>query len=229
MKRNFTLTVIGVAFSLMSSAQIKFAKDTVRLSFDKAELAVEGYVQVFNNSPKGSADTTFAIIREVESGCTMLSTVCDTFLCYGYDDNYISTEVKAGYSMIIKVAFEPQGVIGKCNQMIQIKSLSNPSNADTVYFRAEAKDNVGISKFTNNNTLRIYPNPAEGNLVNISTTDKRNIDKLEVFSILGTEISTFNFASSTLDVSNFPNGVYLVKVTSQNDIFTTKLVVKKQF
>ena len=68
--------------------------------------------------------------------------------------------------------------------------------------------------------LQISPNPTSGS-VNLNLDAE--IDKIEVYTILGAKIST-KLNSKTIDLSELQNGIYLLKIFSENEILTRKVI-----
>ncbi len=87
---------------------------------------------------------------------------------------------------------------------------------------------VGINSYTSND-FSIYPNPANSE-INIYTTGKNNIKTISIYNNLG-QLMTVNGKTSvktTLNVSNYENGIYIVKImTNSNQIITKKFTVLK--
>lgn len=71
------------------------------------------------------------------------------------------------------------------------------------------------------NKFNIYPNPTS-RFVNISAA---NIEKISVIDINGKVISVF-IGSQIIDISNFCNGIYFLKIETQKDIFVEKIIKK---
>ncbi len=73
------------------------------------------------------------------------------------------------------------------------------------------------------NTTTVYPNPAS-NKLNISS----NLDNLAVsmYSVLGQKVYHSNENIKNIDVSLFERGIYLLKITSGDHIFTQKIIVE---
>ena len=73
--------------------------------------------------------------------------------------------------------------------------------------------------------LRIYPNPVNGDYVNIqsSVSGEKNI---EVYDITGKRLINTILNSDKLDVSSVSSGVYLVKVTIQGQTKVSKLIIR---
>jgi len=76
--------------------------------------------------------------------------------------------------------------------------------------------------------LMVYPNPASS-IVNIAT-ENNNINNISVFDITGKEVVSVKevgLNNTSIDVSNLDKGIYLLKVTTENNAQKTlKLLVK---
>lgn len=68
-----------------------------------------------------------------------------------------------------------------------------------------------------------YPNPVI-DILNLSYS--KNIDKVQVINLLGQEVNTksINTSNAKVDMSNLAAGTYLVKVTSDNQVKTLKVI-----
>ena len=92
---------------------------------------------------------------------------------------------------------------------------------DNVYF-----SNVALSNQTfASQHLKMYPNPTNG-LFTIE--DSQIIDSVFVYNVLGQEILNLspNSNSTTIDISNFIAGIYVVKTNIDGKISTSKLFKK---
>ncbi len=74
----------------------------------------------------------------------------------------------------------------------------------------------------NNINVSVYPNPAN-DVINIELDKDANI---EVLDILGQIIKTINNNNkeTTIDIKNLPSGVYFVRITTDKEIITKKLI-----
>ena len=72
-------------------------------------------------------------------------------------------------------------------------------------------------------SFTFYPNPVK-DVLNLSYS--QNISKVQVINILGQEVKSVsvNAAQAQIDMENLPSGTYLVKVTSDNQVKTIKVV-----
>ncbi|MCH1547100.1 MAG: T9SS type A sorting domain-containing protein, partial [Flavobacteriaceae bacterium] len=83
---------------------------------------------------------------------------------------------------------------------------------------------LGINEF-DNLEMNLFPNPVNGNFVTIQTPI--NGDKhVEVYDITGKRLINTLINGDTLDVSSISTGMYLVKVTVDNQSKTSKLVIR---
>lgn len=70
--------------------------------------------------------------------------------------------------------------------------------------------------------INIYPNPA----IDMVTIDGIEASKVEIFNNLGQMMASFH-NTNELNVSDFPEGVYLLRVTSTDgNILTNRLIIK---
>lgn len=76
--------------------------------------------------------------------------------------------------------------------------------------------------------IQIRPNPTTGFVSVIMPTDATNF-KVAVYNMLGEEVvsDVFNSNYAKLDLTNQPNGVYFVKVTSNGEVTTKKVILSK--
>jgi endonuclease I len=81
--------------------------------------------------------------------------------------------------------------------------------------------------FLSDTAVSIYPNPSNDGLINIETYE--NLNKIEVFSILGQQINTIEnpvFSNNTFQLSINQSGIYLMKFSSENGSLTKKIVIQ---
>jgi alpha-tubulin suppressor-like RCC1 family protein len=85
---------------------------------------------------------------------------------------------------------------------------------------------VGIDdEFADNDEYHVYPNPTNG-IINIQA---KNNYSLTIYDITGKQMLSYqptNGLNSTFDISNLPNGVYYLKLQSDN-YYQTKKIIKQ--
>jgi PKD repeat protein len=74
--------------------------------------------------------------------------------------------------------------------------------------------------------ITIYPNPTDGKLT--IENGQLTIENVEIFDLMGKnvfQLSTFNSQLSTqIDISHLPVGVYFVKIKTETDVITRRVV-----
>ena len=90
----------------------------------------------------------------------------------------------------------------------------------------------GTASLSENNTtsFNIYPNPSKDKVFVIQANNNENIQKIEMFDILGKSVKNVNFdkniSNINIDVKNLQTGVYFVKTTTDKGIGTRKVIIK---
>ena len=107
------------------------------------------------------------------------------------------------------------------NDLVQFVITSDLGTVyyDNVYLH---KNTLGTANFNVAN-VKMYPNPTK----NTFTIDaKNNIQNVSVTNMLGQEIlrSNPNNLSTSLDLSSFQNGVYIVKTTVDGNVSSSKII-----
>lgn len=117
---------------------------------------------------------------------------------------------------------------------VWIESGSNKSavNENTGLFTLQASESsvLSVDDFTTENIkLLVYPNPAKTK-ISITSSSKTEIEKVEIYSILGEKIISNKIEESSIvniDVSNFATGIYFVKAqTTSKELLSKKLVIE---
>ncbi|MCU0421365.1 MAG: T9SS type A sorting domain-containing protein [Bacteroidia bacterium] len=113
---------------------------------------------------------------------------------------------------------------------VDAKSFAGTSGI--VYYQLKSIDNSGnfeyskavLVKFDNTlTTFEIYPNPAQS-MVNIKYHESSPA-VVQIINMNGVELSSFNIQqNTTIDISNLPEGTYLIKVISGGEVAIKKLI-----
>ena len=149
-----------------------------------------------------------------------------------YTDNY-SVDLSGDYPAVV---FETVGNIGFYTSPGATTFHILEASEGYAYFRNVGED--GLSWYnmmttadylsTNDNEIldmRIYPNPVNGNFVTI-LSPVQGLKEIEVYSVTGRKVMDTVINDSTLDVSSFNSGFYMVKVTINGQSKVSKLVVR---
>jgi endoglucanase len=86
---------------------------------------------------------------------------------------------------------------------------------------------LSIINAANNQTIRIYPVPANKYL-NIEFSSTENVGAIQLLSVDGKQLININNnkqAKVSVDVSGLKRGIYVLKVNIQSDIYTRKIIL----
>ena len=75
------------------------------------------------------------------------------------------------------------------------------------------------------NNIKIYPNPTS-NTFNINSS-QIELNKVEIYSLLGEKLKEYNVNTSVYNIEDLTSGLYLVKIYSNEGMFTIKKLIKK--
>ena len=83
---------------------------------------------------------------------------------------------------------------------------------------------TGINEIFSDDNVLVYPNPSK-NIITIKTKDQ--IKNISVFNSFGQLVdnANYNINAKTLNLSNFPNGIYLLKIIMTNKTIEKKIIV----
>ena len=97
----------------------------------------------------------------------------------------------------------------------------DPPVEETITFTID----TGLSTTDNEKLdMRIYPNPVNENFVTI-ISPVQGLKEIEVYSVTGRKLMDTRTYKSTLNLSSFNSGIYMVKVTINGQSKVSKLVV----
>lgn len=101
--------------------------------------------------------------------------------------------------------------------------LTNFVYVDSIVFDNIVPSTLGTADFGyTNNTISLYPNPAN-DVLNISSSN--SITSIEVYDLLGKKVASNN-SSSNVNVAAIGKGAYIVKVVQENGSVVAKQFIK---
>jgi len=118
-----------------------------------------------------------------------------------------------------------------------ILSIAKEKNMNTIYYRLKSIDIAGIAEYSETRvlnvdknsqaTIHIYPQPASGT-VSILLSNTGENTTIELLDLTGKLVSYQSSAANTLniDISNLAKGIYMVRVNTDGNVQTRKLLVE---
>ncbi|HXD92899.1 MAG TPA: T9SS type A sorting domain-containing protein, partial [Bacteroidia bacterium] len=124
------------------------------------------------------------------------------------------------YQTVPSLSFSPAGAnsVVYFTATATTKILADTFMSNTaVFYRCVPYTLLSISALNTQQTISIYPNPAQNNfIIETTNTDKQT---LEVFDINGKQVLVQTINTKTnIDVSNLNAGVYNISITSNNGV-----------
>ena len=101
-------------------------------------------------------------------------------------------------------------------------TLSSIGFGDNQYVMNVVGDVLGVEEFSLENSVSIFPNPTS-NIITIDTSNKINVNSLELYNIVGKQVIKTNNVS-TLDLSELSSGVYMLRVITDSGTLTKKVI-----
>ena len=107
---------------------------------------------------------------------------------------------------------------------LDINALTNSVYVDSIVFDNIIPSALANADFGNtNNTISLYPNPAQ-EVLNISSSN--SITNIEVYDLLGKKVATNN-NTKNVNVAALGKGAYIVKVMQENGSVVAKQFIKE--
>lgn len=206
----------------------------ISMSFAGCDLKAGKYKWVITNSLNNTEDFVYNITQP-DSITTSISVTDDNGLCTGG----VSLDISGGTSpytfFLIYNEDTLTDISHLCSGMYEvvIKDNSNSNSSSLMYSHGCYKKytvNVDVSSGINKNQLSklsISPNPSSGKFT--LTSDIPQSGVIEVYSITGARVETRNCVSLqqiTVDISQQPKGVYLVKVYNAESVWAQRVIVE---
>ena len=117
---------------------------------------------------------------------------------------------------------------GNCIVKIFVYQKNHPENGDTLSYLLQTSNNNFIDDKAENQ-FSIYPNPASEKLFIRFENNITGLYKYEFSDINGKTLMTFssNSALNEIPLQNFENGIYFLKIVSNSNYFTRKIIISR--
>ena len=136
-----------------------------------------------------------------------------------WDKNLGGSSIETAWS--IKQTIDNGFIIAGQSYSVDFDVSSNKGMGD--FWVVKLNPTVGVDEVENNSSIIIFPNPTNG-IFTINSTQQ--INTIEVFNTLGQAVYNKKITSNstTIDLTLFPKGLYLVQLKTNTNIITKKIV-----
>lgn len=97
---------------------------------------------------------------------------------------------------------------------------------DTVFVNQDATISTSVIDYEDENSFKIYPNPTSG-ILNLSASSLQEEIELVVVDIFGRTIVRKKTNEKYIDLSLFPNGIYILEIIDINNILRKEKIIKQ--
>jgi choice-of-anchor B domain-containing protein len=138
-----------------------------------------------------------------------------------------------GMSSWVQKQFDLTGVIAStANMQIKVRAVdANPGHlveAGFDHFRVEELDGVGLQESLSNNSLEVYPNPAQ---IGITLVSQSGFESVRILNTLGGVALQQNFSSvvfrQDLSVETLAKGIYILEVSNAKGMVSRQSLLIK--
>lgn len=99
-------------------------------------------------------------------------------------------------------------------------TIAKKDTANLFYIKTAYSGTLGIDQKFITSSLTLYPNPVSNQLF----ITAENIQRIEIYNMLGSLVKTATKDTESIDVSNLTTGNYLVKITTDLGTVTKKII-----
>ena len=179
-------------------------------------LTVDQYVSNAQNKPGVSTDFHIYAL-EWDSQKLIFSVDGINHLTYNPTvKNQYTWPFDAEQYILLNVAIEPSVTTSFVQSAMEVD-----------YVRVYQQTSLGNNNITKENELVLFPNPTSDKL-SLRIAENQIGNRVSIYSILGQELNSYilNAEETILDVSNYQNGIYLLKIEGNSGIKTYKFIKK---
>lgn len=109
------------------------------------------------------------------------------------------------------------------NYTVCLTAVDNATNIADITCISNVDPSAVVSLQENNSsTIKLYPNPVH----DVLTIDAQNVSSVKVYSTTG--VLVLDTESTTIDMSEYDNGLYIIQIQFNNQTISTKRVIKTQ-
>ena len=133
------------------------------------------------------------------------------------DNGIVITEVSPNNDGISDIELQADG------KLVVAGTARIGTKDDIAVARYHTGLNISVNEVENGATLKVFPNPSTSQ---VTLTSKGVLSNIELIDALGRVVLTqmININRSQLDLTQVPNGIYLLRASNEEGLFTQRVV-----
>lgn len=143
------------------------------------------------------------------------------------DGNGTAIDFSSSDQLIVDFNFDldPEWVQENCEITFFIQDNDTKEILQGDFVNLEDLSILNVGDVSQVNDAYFYPNPATNQLF-LSAIDAQSVKNIEIFDLLGKKIVSYNSYTSAINISNLPQGVYLLSFY-ENDVKKVSKIIKQ--
>ncbi|MDR9397482.1 FG-GAP-like repeat-containing protein [Salibacter sp.] len=112
---------------------------------------------------------------------------------------------------------------------LEVSDANSCELFDTVIIDSAQGPSTGLANESTNNDALIYPNPVNDDFINVNLPKNWDISRVEILDPMGRLVAVKKSGSDRkmrIDISKIGNGLYFIRFYRENDILTTKKLIR---
>ena len=142
-------------------------------------------------------------------------------------DNFATEPTTASIGPLVGTAADiaPAGVALRQYDAAQRITVDGIRVRTEWHLNDDANVVTAMSQLTENQNLICYPNPVTDGLVNLANASS-SMKNVQIFDVVGKKILNQQTVSNKVDVSALNAGIYVIKISADNQTSSARLVIK---
>lgn len=238
--KQIILFVLIFSFGLTAQAQLNvapnnLAQDTL-LDLSDQFISTKIHTEIHNDTNDDaelyweivqmSGPTDWAVqlcVNNASGGCFSWGVPSNVYPAANIDKPLL---INANEASIFDLGVRPYGTAGVGVYEIRVAPYGDSLNVITVgHFQFTIEGSTSTENF-DKSQVKIFPNPTTDYF---TITENSYVESIQIFNIVGKQMAATNFQNGdAINISGFPNGLYLVRMlTDDGDVLKTTRLTKR--
>lgn len=225
--KKITVLLMICSISLSFGQTFTLSTDTIEETYADYEYA---YDYIYLNNTSGVAlSMNFTLLSNTCVTNGWYNTLCTSYTCYpNVPTSGTLGSIPNGGQGYFRYHVGFDGISGNGTLRIRVYENGNPSNADTLTYIYHVYSTTGLENADTYAGIILFPNPVV-DILNIQSENIYENGFIEIKDISGKIIVRQPFLSdySSIQLTDFPNGIYFTSIYSgDHQVYTGKFLKK---